>query len=203
MPPRPRKPTKPAARKKPAGKTKQAPPKPSAVTPERVEMVLRIRLDGAQFHDVRGFANDTDADGKADAARGGPPWNVTDDDVWNLIDRADTLVVSRAEQNRARAYAIAVARRESLYARALSAGDYSAALACLRDIANLQGTYPKVADLVKVIKEQAATLTELEADRDRPRLTDGTGEEAGGEGPHGEAVAGGEAEAPDPVEVGG
>ncbi|HYH64644.1 MAG TPA: hypothetical protein VD866_08120 [Urbifossiella sp.] len=194
MPPRPRKPTKKPAAKKPAGKKKHTPPPPSAVTPERVEMVLRVRLDGAQFHDVRGFANDTDADGKADAARGGPAWNVTDDDVWQLIDRADALTVSRAEQNRARAYAMAVARREALYARALSAGDYSAALACLRDIAQLQGTYPKVAELVKVIKEQAATLTELEADRDRPRLTDGNGEEAGAEGPPGEAVAGGEAE---------
>jgi hypothetical protein len=45
-----------------------------------------------------------------------------------------------------------------------------------------------VADLVKVIKEQDAALKEIEADRDRPRLTDGSGAEADGEGPRGEAV---------------
>lgn len=171
MPPRKRKPA--ARAKKPAG------PDP-ALAAARVDVVLRLRLDGAQLHDVLGFSNDLGDD--ADKARGGPPWGLTPAAAEQLCDRADALLVARAEQKRDRAYAMAVARREALYARAVNAGDYSAALACLRDIAQLQGTYPKVAELVKLIKEQDAALRELEADGDRPRLTGAAGEEADGEG---------------------
>lgn len=167
-------------KRKPAPRKPKAPP---AVTPERVETVLRLRLDGAQFHDLRQFAADASPDGTA--ARGGPPWQVGDDDLWELIGKADDLLVGRAESNRARAYAVAVARREALYARAVNAGDYAAALGCLKDIAQLQGTYPKVAELVKLVKEQGATIRELEADRDGPRQL-GPAEDGappGGEGP--------------------
>ena len=141
-------------RKPPARKPKAKPDPSPGLTPERVDTVLRLRLDGAQFHDLKAFANDTDAEGKADAARGGPAWNVSDADLWAMIGKADDLLVARAEKDRARAYAVAVARREALYARAVNAGDYSAALGCLKDIAQLQGTYPKVAELVKLIQRR-------------------------------------------------
>ena len=121
----------------------------------RVEEVLRIRIDGAQFHDVRTYADEP--------ARA---WGVTDRELWALIGKADDLLVARTERKRARATALHVAQRQALYARAVNAADFGAALAALRDLAALQGLYPsppKVAELTKIVKAQDELIQELES----------------------------------------
>lgn len=168
-----------------AHKRKPAPRrKAPAVTPERVETVLRLRLDGAQFHDLRLFAADTSADGTL--VRGGPPWEVSDDDLWKLIDRADTVLVSRTKQSHAQAVALQLARRDALYARAVNAGDYSVAASILKDQAALLGMYPNVAELRKLVKAQDEVIKELDAHHAPRQL----GPAVEGEAPAGETPVG-------------
>lgn len=174
--------------------------KPLAVTPERVETVLRLRLDGAQFHDLRGFANEVGDD--ADKARDGGPWNVTDADLWALVGKADDLLVARTERRRARAVAVQLARRDALYARAVNAGDYAVALGVLKDQAALLGMYPNVGELRKLIKAQDAVIRELDADHAPRQLGPAEdGSPAVGEAEGGEAVVFDQV-APQPVEAG-
>lgn len=127
------------------------------VDPAIVDEVLRLRLDGAQLHDLIAHA--------AEAVDGKPRWDLTPGEIASAADRADALIVARAETNHARAVAMHVARREALYARAVTSGDYSTALAVLRDLGNIQVVYPsaKVAELLELCKDQAARIAELEA----------------------------------------
>lgn len=48
----------------------------------RVDEVLRVRLDGAQFHDIVQYA----------AAQG---WGVEEQQLWNYVRRADALLAER------------------------------------------------------------------------------------------------------------
>src|SRR3954470_24687399 len=84
----------------------------------RVEEVLRIRLDGAQYHDILQYA----------AEKG---WGLRERQIREYMARDDDLLVERRERSRKRVIALHVARRESLIARAVNAGDYRTALAIL------------------------------------------------------------------------
>ena len=94
----------------------------------RVEEVLRIRLDGAQYHDVVQYA----------AEKG---WELKERQLRLYMSRADDLLVERQEKQRRRIVAQHLARRESLYARAVNAADYRTGLAVLSDLAKLQRLY--------------------------------------------------------------
>lgn len=147
---------------------------------ERVAEVLAIRLDGAQVHDVVRYA----------AEKG---WGLTEAAAAELVARADALLVKRLDRSRARALARHVAQRESLYARAVNAGDYRTALAALQDLAKLQAVYPdrQLEEARLLIKEQGAVIAELEAANARlTRRDDAKGPPAIGPA-EGEAVGGG------------
>jgi hypothetical protein len=143
---------------------KKPPPKPSATAAEvllRVDEVLRIRLDGAQFHDVVQYA----------AEKG---WSVRPRQVGNYIRRADDLLVVRQDKGRKRVIARHLAQRQALYARALNAADYRTALAILADEAKLRGLYAsdkELRELLKLAAEQGQKIRDLEnrlADAARP-----------------------------------
>jgi hypothetical protein len=107
-------------------------PKKNATSAEvslRVEEVLRIRLDGAQFHDVVQYASEKG-------------WGVSDRQIGNYIRRADDLLVERQDKGRRRILARHFAQRSALYARAINAADYRTALTVLQDEAKLRGLYP-------------------------------------------------------------
>ena len=53
----------------------------------RVEEVLRLRLDGAEFHDVVQYA----------AEQG---WNVRERQLWNYVRASDKLLARRLEKDR-------------------------------------------------------------------------------------------------------
>lgn len=97
----------------------------------RVEAVLRIRLDGAQLHDLVAFA-----------ASQLPPWAVSERQLARYLEAADDLLFQRMERKRRRLIGLHMARRESLYARAVNSADYGTALRVLADMANLRGLYP-------------------------------------------------------------
>lgn len=149
--------------KKPTARPRPATPD-AAETAARVEKILALRLDGAQFHDLHTYANDPSAEGVE--ARGGAPWNLDAPALWELIHRADDVLVARVETKRGRAVALQLARRDTLYLRAINAGDYAVALSILRDQATILGMYPKVDELRSMVKAQDKIIAELEAAAD-------------------------------------
>jgi hypothetical protein len=102
----------------------------------RVEQVLRLLLDGAQFHDVCQFATENG-------------WVLKERQVRRYMAKANDLLVLRQKDGRRKALARHSARREALYARALKAGDYRTALAVLDSLAKLQGLYPAPRETAK------------------------------------------------------
>jgi hypothetical protein len=117
----------------------------------RVEEVLRIRLDGAQFHDVVQYA----------AEKG---WGLQERQIRTYIQRADELLVERLDRSRRKVVARHLAQRQALFARATNAADYRTALAVLADEAKLRGLYPEkeIRELVKLAAAQGTRIEELE-----------------------------------------
>lgn len=97
---------------------------------QRVEAVLRIRLDGAQFHDIRDYASAPEQN-----------WGVSDSQLKRYVQASDKLLAERQEWNRGRHLARHLAQRQTLYARAVNAADFRTALAVLRDEAELLTLY--------------------------------------------------------------
>jgi len=96
---------------------------------ERVEDILRIRLDGAEFHDIVQYASEKG-------------WGVGERQLWNYVQAADQLLAQRLEKDRDKLFTRHIAQRRALYARAVNAADYSAACRILRNEAELLDLYP-------------------------------------------------------------
>lgn len=96
---------------------------------QRVEAVLKIRLDGAQFHDLKQYATEQG-------------WDVSDRQLFRYARAADALILKHAEENREVLIARHVSQRRSLYARAINAGDFSTALRILDSECTLLGLFP-------------------------------------------------------------
>src|SRR6185312_6664730 len=116
---------------------KKKPEKPKskahrAEVAKRVEEILRIRLDSAQFHDIAAYAKDAG-------------WNVSLRQLARYIRKADDLLAERHERSRKRLIARHVAQRESLAARAINSADWRAALAAFDSNAKLLGLFPTTA----------------------------------------------------------
>lgn len=116
----------------------------AAEVARRVEAVLRIRLDGAQHHDIVAYAEEQ-------------KWGVSDRQVRTYIRRADALLVERRDTSRRRLVARHIAQRESLFARAVNGADYRTALAVADSLSKLQGLFTDSRDL-----KEGARLVELE-----------------------------------------
>lgn len=157
------------AKKKPEGEEPKPGKADAAEVARRVEEVLRIRLDGAQYHDVVQYAAEKH-------------WDLKERQLREYMARADDLLVRRQEKSRKRLIARRVAQREALYARCVNAADHRTALAVLSDLDKLQGLYPEkeLKDLVKLAAAQAERLRQLEARLDA----------SGGQAPGGAPAAG-------------
>ena len=94
----------------------------------RVAEVLRIRLDGAAFHQVVEFS----------MASG---WNVSERQCGRYLEKADELLAARQTKNRSRIINLHTARCEALFARAVDGADYRTALAVLSEMAKVQRLY--------------------------------------------------------------
>ena len=131
------------AKKKPAKKRK-APAKPhanEALALRRAEDLVRIRLDGAEFIDVREYVREKEQEE-------GSAWHLkpratpmSDQQLYRYVARADELIASSLSHSRRGLIREHRARRRNLYARAVLTADYRTALACLRDEAELLGLY--------------------------------------------------------------
>jgi hypothetical protein len=114
-----------------------------AIVARRVEEILRIRLDGAEFWDILQYvAEQQKEEGSIWAAPdGGKPFAART--VWWYIQKADRLIAEtfRNERGRKRLIRRHLAQRRNLYAKAVSQGDIRAALACLDSEAKLAGLF--------------------------------------------------------------
>jgi hypothetical protein len=97
---------------------------------QRIDEVLRIRLDGALAHDVQAYA----------AEKG---WGLSERQVFRYIAKADALMAKRLEQDREKNFARHIQSRRTLYARCVNAADYSTALRVLDSEAELLGLFPE------------------------------------------------------------
>jgi len=139
-------------------KKKTEPPKVKADTAEaakRVEEILRIRLDGAQFHDVVQFSADSG-------------WGIEERQIRKYIARADELLVERLEKKRKPVIARHIAQRQALFARAVNAADLRTALAILDSECKLRGLFPEAGmkDLLKLVASQEDRLRKMEGNTD-------------------------------------
>src|SRR5688572_23280510 len=98
---------------------------------QRVEEVLQLRLLGAEFIDIRKYANEPEPDS------GRQPWNVSDSQLWRYIRAGDELLARTLDKDRDRLLNRHLAQRRALHARAMSVADYRTALAVLKDEAEL------------------------------------------------------------------
>jgi hypothetical protein len=148
-----------------------------AIIQARVDDILRIRLDGAEFWDVRQYVAE-----KEQAAE--PPWAIPEGgnpisqrQLWRYIARADRLMGASSETTRKKQLRVHLARRKSLYARAVNKGDERTALAVLRDLAELQGLYGD--EVTRQLEELRRRVERLTGDSNG----DGDGNAGGAAGP--------------------
>jgi hypothetical protein len=113
-----------------------------AIIQARVEEVLAIRLDGAEMWHVREYVREKEQED-------GSPWRLaegqkplSDPQLWRYLAKADKLIAESCRSSRKKLVRRHLAQRRNLYAKAVSQGDARAALACLRDEAELLGLYP-------------------------------------------------------------
>jgi hypothetical protein len=108
----------------------------------RIDDILRIRLDGAEFWDVREFVREKEKEQRSAwfLAEGEEP--LSDGQIRRYQQKADRLMLQSHERNRKKLLRRHLAQRRNLYARATTTGDIRTALAVLQDEAKLEGLYP-------------------------------------------------------------
>ena len=84
---------------------------------QRVDDILRVRLDGAEFPDVRQYVAEREAAGE-------PPWTIPESgkplserQLWRYVAQSDLLLKESALTNRKKRLRLHLARRKGLYAR--------------------------------------------------------------------------------------
>jgi hypothetical protein len=112
-----------------------------ATARQRAEDVLRVRLDGAQFFQLREYVREREAAGEAPWAipPGGKP--LSDSQLWRYCQRADKLLAESIDTDRGALIREHVGKRRMIYARAINKGDERTALAAARDECELWGLY--------------------------------------------------------------
>jgi hypothetical protein len=141
-----------------------------ATVQRRVQEVLGIRLDGAEFWDVREYAREKEkAEGSAwFLSEGGKP--LSDGQLWRYVARADRLIAESCRAHRKKLLRRHLAQRRRLYAAAVLQGDVRAALAVLADEARLENLYP--AERHELTRTVQMVLTEVIVDGPGPREGD-------------------------------
>src|SRR5216683_221680 len=90
---------------------------------QRVEELVRIRLDGAQWWDVREYAREMEQ-------TDGSPWKLgkgqkpmSDGHLRRYVQRADRLILASVKEKRSKAIRRHLSQRRNLFAKAVNSGD--------------------------------------------------------------------------------
>jgi hypothetical protein len=111
---------------------------------QRAEQVIKLKLAGATFPDIREFA-------QRDDPEAGTPWlgpsgkPLSDRQLWRIVGVADDLYAASLEKDREKLVAHHVLLRRLIRARSLEQGDNRTALAAAADECRLLGLYPEQA----------------------------------------------------------
>jgi hypothetical protein len=140
----------------------------------RVTEILRIRLDGAEIWDIREYVREMEQ-------KEGSPWQLaegqkplSDSQLWRYIARADREVAASCRASRKKLVRRHLAQRRNIFGKAMSAGDYRAALAAAESEARLQGLFDAPARAAEVgpiktpedvLRLLASTIADLRAGR--------------------------------------
>jgi hypothetical protein len=149
----------------------------------RVHQVFKLRLGGAEFPDIREYAEAPERS-----------WGVSDSQLWRYIKAADALCEKYLDAKSSHLLSRHLLQRRQLLAHCMNAGDFRTALAVLKDEAELEGLYPpkKVAPTDPTgEKEYAGGLSDAERLAAVERLHAAVGARAGGAPLNGEAGPGG------------
>ncbi len=138
----------------------------AATVAARVDEILRIRLDGAKWWDIRQYVAEREAEGK-------PPWTLPEGEsglserqIRNYCRAADDLIAQEGREKRRQLRHNRKAKLDALYSRCVNAGDFRSALAVLRELNSMDGLYPDPAeDLRKEVESLKRQLEEAEAKR--------------------------------------
>jgi hypothetical protein len=133
--------SKPQARQNPQARVKKAKAS-KAQTAARVEDIVQVRLDGAfLFSQIREYVI-------GQSKEEGSPWHrpngaelLSDVQLRRLVRQADEIIHETFDRKRRRHFTRHLAQRRNLYARAVTSGELSTALAILKDEADLLGFY--------------------------------------------------------------
>jgi hypothetical protein len=154
----------------------------------RVTELLRIRLDGAEFWDIREYVREKEQED-------GSPWNLpeggkplSDSQLWRYLARVDRAIAESCHASRKRLLRGHLAVRRSLFAKAVGQGDIRAALACKRDEAELLGLYPSADDELKRLAESLRKQLREQKEASSASGNDKTAEGAGDPGDRGGSV---------------
>jgi hypothetical protein len=114
-----------------------------ALVARRLDDILRIRLDGAEWWDTCAFVREKEKEpGSAwFLAEGAKP--LSDGQIRRYQTRADALMMQSHERSRKKLLRRHLAQRRYLYSKASLTGDVRTALAVLRDEAALRGLYDR------------------------------------------------------------
>ena len=126
-----------------------------ATSPEvlrRVDEILRIRLDGAEWWDVREYVRAKESEVGSAWLLGEGEKPMSDSNLWRYVAKADQAMEESASRSRKKLIRQHTAKRRNLYAKAVLSADYRSALSCLRDEAELLGLYPNAKHVVTVTK---------------------------------------------------
>ena len=144
---------------------KQKPHASKAVVARRVEEVIRIRLDGAEFWDVCEFAREKEGEEGSAWFLSPNDKPMSDSNLRRYIAKADAIIETSTARNRKKLIRQHTAKRRNLYAKAVLSADYRTALACLRDEAELLALYPNAKHVVTVYKRAVEQGTQLDLAR--------------------------------------
>lgn len=121
-------------------------PKPDQATrsivEQRVLALVQLRLDGARGWDLCQFVAEKEQAGEH-------PWTMGADNkplcrrsIERYASKADDMIAEMCATVAKHSLSLHLARRESMYGKAMKAGDLQAALAILKDKAALEDLYP-------------------------------------------------------------
>jgi hypothetical protein len=124
-----------------------------AVMAKRVSEVFKLRIGGAEFADIREYADAPEQQ-----------WGVSDTQIRRYIQAADALCKERFDAKADHLLARHLLQRRQLFAHCMGAGDYRTALAVLKDEADLEGLYPpqKIAPTDPTGAQGYAALTDAD-----------------------------------------